>query len=269
MSVNREYMNKMLILSAAAMLLFGCSVVSIGGGDTYQRQIPSLPQEKSLSVEAIGSMASASTQINKVLNKVYYEGIAKLDPVVEFALQVSYHLAGWTGIFNKDIDITDPQAVKEFYKGLQKAETEKLEQISDLREQVKKTQAHALEQEKYRKAAEDERKTLSEKVWMTVKSILGALLGIFALAFLLEVFTPVKAISWLLPWVSRRTAKTLQSTVKGVQAVRSELKYKVQNGGSEEEKRLTAAILQRVDELLEANQDTAARTHIMKIKDEI
>jgi len=262
-------MLKIITISAASLLLFGCSLVSIGGGDTYKREIPSLPQEKSLSVEAIGSMASASTQINKVLNKVYYEGVEKLDPVVEFALQVSYHLAGWTGIFNKDIDITDPKQVKEFYAGLQKAEAEKLEQIADLREQVKKTQAQALEQEKYRRTAEEGYKTLSETVWSWIWGIISAIIGLLVLCGLIQAITGVPILTGLLPWVTRRLKKTAEQTVKGVQAVRNELKDKVRNGGSEEEKRLTAAILERVDAILEASQDSGTRAHIMKIKEKI
>ncbi len=87
--------------------------------DHYKRDIGRIPRKESVSLESIGVMSTAITELNRGLNWVFYEGVAKLDKRIEALLDFSYAVMGWIGAAGEKIDWDNPE---KFFEQVQETE---------------------------------------------------------------------------------------------------------------------------------------------------
>ena len=244
-------------------VLSGCSLFSVERS-YYRADYKDKPQKQELSFKSKQDMAAAATLLNKLAAEIHFKGIEAESEKSKVVYDLTYAFVDLAGVV-MDVDPENLEDVTEILQNATTALKEKDEIIHKLEVDVKRFQDDSVQ---IKKDKEAELEALNGKwqfkmgsLWWWIKAIIiFAILGVVALG-VIQVWTGIPILSAVFGG-AKTLFKAAKQTMKGVQAVREELKKISTNGGSQDERQKAHDMLAFIDSALSEYQDEDVKSWI-------
>lgn len=267
-----------------------CAIMEIRK-DFYKRDMGAIPQEEQQSLESIEAVSVGATEINKGMNEVYSiikyvnddkkmaESFRQMEPRLKAMLDFSYQVMGWLGVAWKEIDWNDPKQYFDQIKSQKDALNAALKEKAEIKLQYEKDKAEFIQnlaskdkvvKDKDAEMADRDGKWSAKLSWwfkigfwvIVGLVILGGLFYLYGVVQRVLIGIPLKA-AMMGPGLAYKMVK---QTVKGVQIVRDNLKAKIDQAKTEEEKNRVKQMLDEISTTLRKEHDEDTVEGIKSVK---
>lgn len=254
------------LLLASTMILSGCSFVSFPR-EYYKQETGKPVSKRVLSFASKEAMAAGATLQNLTAAEVYYKGTEPESKEAKILYDMSYRFIDLAGV-NRNFDPADPDAIEDIFERADRALEEKDRVIHQLEVDVQRKLEEVNGQRKIVKDREAALVANNGKWTARFDNLWRWLWGILIGAIVILVGLGIAQVMTGIPFLTiffggiRLIFGAAKQTIKGVQALRDELKDTAANGGTEEEKKTAKEMLAKIDHHLQTNQDESVKEWI-------